>query len=221
MTICQPAFQNRGAEASPYDALLSLATKCAIQADGTDRRQPSVSYPPEESNPKRLTSSHDAPLRRRLLLTQTREMHGTLSQPIDRLLACPSGSEPGLGSQHILVTPCQYGKQASTMAADRLNSRSLQLECAGPSYGLRVDTNLRSMLWYQLTTKGRTHVSLSLMCRLVCLRCQQLNLALVSGSCRLLVSSLVASLAGSALKPRNTMMSFALSRVLSRVSRVG
>jgi len=46
----------------------------------------------------------------------------------------------------MLVTPCQYGKQASTMAADRLHSRSLQLECAGPSYGLRVDTNVRSMV---------------------------------------------------------------------------
>jgi hypothetical protein len=69
MTICQPAFQKRGTEGSPFDAPLSLATKCAIQADGTDGSQPSVSYPPEESNPKRLTSSYDAPLRRRLLLT--------------------------------------------------------------------------------------------------------------------------------------------------------
>jgi hypothetical protein len=103
------------------------------------------------------------------------------------------------------------------MAADRLHSRSLQLECAGPSYRLRVDMNLRSMVWYQWTTKGRTHVSFSLLCRLVCLRCQQLNLASISGSSRLLVSSLVASLAGSALKPRNTV----LSCVLSRVSRVG
>jgi len=103
------------------------------------------------------------------------------------------------------------------MAADRLHSRSLQLECAGPSYGLRVDTNLRSMVWYQWTTKGHTHLCLSLLCRLVCLRCQQLNLASVSGSSRLLVSGLVASLAGSAVKPRNTV----LSCVLYLVSRVG
>ena len=59
------------------------------------------------------------------------------------------------------------------------------------------------------------------MCRLVCLRCQQLNLASVSGSSRLLVSSLVASLAGNALEPRNTVLSCVSSRVLSRVSRVG
>jgi len=109
------------------------------------------------------------------------------------------------------------------MAADRLHSRSLQLECAGPSYRLRVDMNLRSMVWYQWTTKGRTHVCLSLLCRLVCLRCQQLNLASVSGSSRLLVSSLVASLAGSALEARNTVLSCVLSWVLCvvGVSRVG